>query len=514
MFAEHEGDGVKESSGTQQGDKGANAPPGLDLANAALVAGLVGAAVLSVGAWALRRHLAIADSATLLALIGTVVGGALILAALVVAAFAAPASGEGARQLVEALDAVAHRDFTRTITAELPGLLAPIGRSLRLAMDAVRTLLASLRDQLREVAARATDLGTQSSALPTGAQRTAEHLSLAGHRMTALGESARAAHGDAERTRDAALALAREHRQVSDRGETMASAVRASTSDLADGAAQAQSVAAVLQSTLGDLDQLALSADEIREFATLVRKMARQSKLLALNAAMEAARAGEQGSGFAVVASEVRRLAKSSTEAADRTDALVADVLARAERSRAGALEGAGALEATHGRLARAIGALRDCEQAWRAGNATAPTPERDVAAAAGPLAEALTEHLVALVQESEAMGVVVRDAHLAAGAQLARTQDVAALATTLARAAQKATALGAVARLDSPAGGAMPSGTDHPRGREDRVDRRRTHSRRAPADRLSARQDGVRVQRLCQKRPALPSGERRFSHV
>lgn len=442
---------MTESSGTPQGDKGAPARPGIDLANAALAAGLVGAVLLSLGAWALRRQLAIADSLTFLALLGTAVGGALILAALVVAAFAAPASGEGTRQLIETLDAVAHRDFTRNVSHDLVGPLSPIGRGVRQAIDALRQHLLSLRDQVREVASRATDVGTQSATLPAGAQRTSEHLSLAGHRVIALGEAARAAHGDAERTRDAALALMREHRTVSERGETMASAVRASASDLADGAAQAQSVAAVLQSTLGDLDQLSLAADEIREFATLVRKMARQSKLLALNAAMEAARAGEQGSGFAVVASEVRRLAKSSTEAADRTDALVADVLARAERSRVGALEGAGALEATHARLARAVGALRESEASWRPAVTAASGSARDGAAAAGPLAEALAEHLVSLVQEAEAMGGVVREAHLAAGAHLARTQDLAALAGTLSRAAQKAAALGAVARLDSP---------------------------------------------------------------
>src|SRR6185436_7056119 len=47
------------------------------------------------------------------------------------------------------------------------------------------------------------------------------------------------------------------------------------------------------------------------------------------------ARAGEHGEGFAVVASEVRRLAAMSSEAAERTHSVVADVLAGIERSRA-----------------------------------------------------------------------------------------------------------------------------------------------------------------------------------
>jgi len=456
MLAEREGDGVTESSRTQQGHKGAASRPGIDLANAALVAGLVGALVLSTGAWLLRHELAQAGTRTLLALLGTSLGAALILAAIVIAAFAAPASGEAGRALTDALDAASRGDFARAVPEEVPGILAPIARGMRQAMEGVRTLLVSLRDQLREIASRAADLGTQAATLPPSAQRTAEHLSLAGHRVSALGQSTRAAQADAERTRDAAQALMREHRAVSDRGGRIASAVRAAANDLADGAAQAQTVAASLQSTLGDLAALAQSADEIREFATLVRKMARQSKLLALNAAMEAARAGEQGSGFAVVASEVRRLARSSTEAADRTDALVADVLARAERTRLGALEGVSALESTHGRLARAVGALRENERGWHAVPSESVAAEHERATAAGPLSEALAEQLTVLVQEADGIGGLVREAQLAAGAQLARTQDVAALAATLARAAQKGAASAAAPRLE--AGSAVPS--------------------------------------------------------
>jgi methyl-accepting chemotaxis protein len=90
-----------------------------------------------------------------------------------------------------------------------------------------------------------------------------------------------------------------------------------------------QSMASEIQATSGLVQGLAEQGRDIGKVLDVIRSIAEQTNLLALNAAIEAARAGEAGRGFAVVADEVRALAHRTAQSTQEIEQMVAGIQTR-----------------------------------------------------------------------------------------------------------------------------------------------------------------------------------------
>lgn len=449
---------MRQSSGAEGTDKRPRAPRRAGSRTVAARLGIAGAAVVVTSLWFQRQAIVDATTGQLLAFGGLALGLAGVLAAVLLISAVAPAASENADDLVDVLHAAAQGDLTREPVVDTLGGESRVALVARTALRAFRGTVNDTRAGAQEVVSRSQDLARQYAAALSVAQRGSENAASIARQGETLVSLTRAAHEDVTRLTGNTAALVEEAREQRSRGARLRELTSQSVVGLQSGRLALDALSADADGSAAELDALAGASEEIRSFVTLVRKMARQSKLLALNAAMEAARAGEQGSGFAVVASEVRRLAKSSSEAADRTDRLVTEVLERIERVR---VAGARAAETSRQAQAAAVAGLavlgdleREAAQA-----AEQATTEQDGLTGVTAAGEALVVRLEQLVREAESLSAGLRESTSTTSNQQSRLQDLSVATSSLTRATTKVASLLSGIRTERPA--AAPEETE-----------------------------------------------------
>jgi methyl-accepting chemotaxis protein len=407
---------------------------------------LIAAALVAViaGLWLSRTALAAASAPGLAGLTLIVVGVAFIVSARSRTSQRFTAGDNNFQDVQDALDAAARGDFSGEVAvgADSDPAATRLRMSVQAAMAATRRLVNEAREGLDPLASSAQSVAIQSATAAGVAQRT----SAAAGALARQGADLRDASA---RARDDALGLSASVTQLADALRAQSQRDSRALESLKDGLSRTTGIATELDSfvesmadSAKDLETLAKSWEEIRTFVALVRKMARQSKLLALNAAMEAARAGEQGTGFAVVAGEVRRLAKSSNEAAERTDDLVTEVMACIDRLRAAhgrESEQANALRAALGTSLPSEPTVTHAETGWTA----------ELESQATSAATEFRHRMERIASDAEKLSEGLREMVITTSAQQTKLKELNSATAALTRAATHAAAALKGARSD-----------------------------------------------------------------
>ena len=363
-----------------------------------------------------------------------------------------------ATELAEAAEAVAAGDFSiqlRHVSGD-----DEIGRLGR----AVGAMISELRRLAGAISGAARETSQMSHEITAGAEQMAAAAGEMAHTASELSEQASGMAGtigalakSAGELKGLATTLDEGAHEGVARNTTLRTLAAENRTGLDASAASLGTLAADVNASAIAVEALGSASHEIRSFVTLVRKLARQSKLLALNAAMEAARAGEHGEGFAVVASEVRRLSAMSSEAAERTEAIVSGVLSGIDQSRESAKRAVATAEEVRDATARASHSFAEIERAVADAEAWTASVEQTSAATSQLVAE-MTERLDSLSVGTESFAAAMEQVAASSEEQSASTEEIAAAAGSLAAAAERLARLVANLKLGD---AAIPTRTE-----------------------------------------------------
>ena len=214
------------------------------------------------------------------------------------------------RQTLNAADRVASGDLRHDLNVERRDELGQLQRSMQRMTVSLRELIGGIGDGVTQIASAAEELSAVTEQTSAGVNNQKVETDQVATAMNEMAATVQEVARNAEEASEAALVADQQARE----GDRV----------VAESIAQIERLATEMNHSSQAMGQLKSESDKIGSVLDVIKSVAQQTNLLALNAAIEAARAGEAGRGFAVVADEVRSLAQRTQQSTEEIEALIA----------------------------------------------------------------------------------------------------------------------------------------------------------------------------------------------